>query len=85
MVITVNAAPAYQKALDESGHKYKLKREDPQSTIRGKPQDSARQRQKRNIIFFTPPFNKALKTKVGRCFLEMVRNPSPHTMYFTPS
>ena len=71
------AAPAYQKALDESGHKYKLKREDPQSTIRGKPQGSARQRQKRKIIYFTPPFNKALKTKVGRCFLEMVRKHFP--------
>ena len=64
------AAPAYQKALDESGHKYTLKKEDTQQTTRGKPKNSARK--KRNIIFFTPPFNKALKTKVGRCFLEMV-------------
>ena len=75
------AAPAYQKALDESGHKYTLKKEDIQQTTRGKPRNSARK--KRNIIFFTPPFNKALKTKVGRCFLEMVKKhfPPHHVLY----
>ena len=75
------AAPTYQKALDESGHQFILNKEDPQPTRRDKTQDSTRK--KRSIIYFTPPFNKALKTKIGRCFLNMVRKhfPPHHVLY----
>ena len=36
------AAPAYQKALDESSHQFNLNKEDPQQTRRDKTQDSTR-------------------------------------------
>ena len=38
---------------------------------------NTKKRNKRNIIWFTPPYNKSLKTKVGKIFLGLVRKHFP--------
>ena len=42
-----------------------------------------RRKQKRKVIFYNPPYNKALKTKFGRKFLELVSKhfPKHHKLY----
>ena len=75
------AAPVYQKALTESGYTHILhKTEEDQDT----PDDTTqrdhttdRPEKKRKIIYYNPPFNQALKTKIGRIFLELVKKHFP--------
>ena len=61
-------APIYQDALDKSGHKYKLcfEQSDGQSD---EPARNSKKR-KRSIIWFNPPYSRAVTTNVGRLFLE---------------
>ena len=59
------AVPIYQKALKDSGYKTNLKF-NPQKT---EQKDNTR---KRKIIWFNPPFNKNLETKVGKLFLKLI-------------
>ena len=56
--------PIYQKALMDSGHKYKLKYEEQEKKNRRKS--------KKKIIYYNPPFNLELKTKIGQKFLEII-------------
>ena len=79
------AAPAYQKALNASGYKHTLKMPTENETDQNKNQNTntVKKRSKREIIYYTPPFNRALKTKLGRVFLDLVRKhfPKHHRLY----
>ena len=60
------AKTEYEKALKESGHASNLKFT-PTS-----PQKSKRKRQRRETIWFNPPFSKSVKTDIGRQFLRLI-------------
>ena len=59
------AAPPYQKALDESGYHYTLHYE-PVTTAKRK------NRQRNNILWYNPPFSKNVNTNIGHKFLTLV-------------
>ncbi|KAK3722560.1 hypothetical protein QZH41_007011 [Actinostola sp. cb2023] len=59
------AAPVYQKALDESGHNYKL------HYVQDQPRAVKRNR-KRNTIWYNPPYDRNVKTNVGKEFLRII-------------
>ena len=59
----------YQAALKHSGYNYNLEFEEPRPKQKKKDH--------RNIIFFNPPWNQAVKTNVGAKFLELVRDSFP--------
>ena len=68
-----NAKPMYERALKESGH----------NTVLTYQPDQANNKKGRNrnrkVIWFNPPFNKNLKTNIGREFLHILdRNFPPH-------
>ena len=67
---------AYQQALDESGFEFKLHYQDPQ------PETEKRSR-KRNIIWFTPPYDLSVKTNIGKEFLRIITKcfPSSNKLY----
>ena len=77
------AAPAYQKALNDSGHKHKLQMPTENNQNNRPNVNRDKKRTKREIIYYTPPFNKALKTNLGRIFLDLVRKhfPKNHKLY----
>ena len=59
------AVPPYQKALDESGYHYTLQYELPTTNRR-------KNRQRNNIIWYNPPFNKNTSTNIGYKFLALI-------------
>ena len=59
------AAPPYQKALDENGYHYTLHYE-PTTTAKQK------NRQRNNILWYNPPFSKNVNTNIGHRFLTLV-------------
>ena len=65
------AATLYQDALYKSGYKYKLEFQPPQRA------PSQRRNRSRNIIWFNPPYNKNVKSKIGREFLRLIDNCFP--------
>ena len=65
------AAPAHQKALDESGHNYKLKYQQP---ARNQPE---KRKRGRKAIWFNPPYDQNVKTNVGREFLKIINKCFP--------
>ena len=60
------AAPQYQKALDDTGYSFKLHYERKQTGTRKK------KARKRNVILYNPPYDKNVKTNVGRQFLKII-------------
>ena len=60
------AAPAYQKALDESGYNYKLTFEPPVENNRRK------NRPRNDILWYNPPFSKNVSTNIGQRFLSLI-------------
>ena len=54
----------YQIELYKSGYKHKLKFEKPQENSVAKK----KRKRSRDIIWFTPPYNAALKTNIGKDF-----------------
>ena len=61
------AAPLYQEALRKSGYTYKLEfRPSPQ-----RPPAQKRNRH-RHVIWFNPPFNRNVKTNIGRAFISLI-------------
>ena len=64
------AAPPYQKALDESGYRYTLNYEPNAPTKR-------KNRQRNNILWYNPPFSKNVSTNIGHRFLALVDNHFP--------
>ena len=77
------AVPAYQQALEESGHVHKLTYGETTVAANQPSQPNSQQHKKRKIIYYTPPFNSALKTKIGKIFLGLVRKhfPPHHKLY----
>lgn len=64
--------PEYDKALKRSGYKgYELKYEQEQVT------NNNRKNRPRNVIWFTPPFNKKVKTNVGKLFISIIKKHFP--------
>ena len=60
--------PDYQKALDDGGHTTTLNFEDPTQ----QQQKPKKRNRSRNIIWFNPPWNAAVTSKIGACFLKLV-------------
>ena len=58
----------YQKALLDSGHAATLKYENTGEDSLINP----KRKRRRNIIWFNPPYNKELKTKLGHKFLRLI-------------
>ena len=67
------ATPMYQKALDQSGHIFKLKYQ------RSYPAIPRKRNRKRNIIWFNPPYDQGIKTNIGREFLKIINRCFPPT------
>ena len=79
-----NATHDYQKALDDSGHSYKLSFEPPKPKRTKKRND--RPRNNRNVIWYNPPFSLGVKTNVGAQFLGLASQCFPksnplHTIF----
>ena len=63
-----NAIPEYQEALKNSGYNHTLSfNRDP-----APPKDQENEKRKRLIIWYNPPFNLAVKTKIGKTFLALI-------------
>ena len=61
----------YQEALNKSGYNHKLKFK---KTSINNPQ---RRQQKKDIIWFNPPFSKSVATKIGKTFLRLTEKHFP--------
>ena len=59
------AKAEYQKALDESGHKHQLVF-NPEDKTTQHENTTKKDKKKRSIIWFNPPFNATVTTKVGK-------------------
>ena len=57
------AAVPYQEALNRAGYKHKLEYEEPVNTNQ---QGKKKRQRKRNISYFTPPYNTNVKTMIHR-------------------
>ena len=68
------AAPLYQKALDDSGHKHRLAFHPPSVAD---PSTSNRKNRHRDIIWYNPPYSKNVATNVGRAFLKILDKEFP--------
>ena len=65
------AAPAYQKALDNSGYSYKLQYK-PTARHPNSDTSPGRRQRKRNITWFNPPYSSHVKTNIGKKFLNLI-------------
>lgn len=65
------AAPEYEKALKESGYQHKMEYEPPLLN------DTKKNPRNRKITWYNPPFNKGVKTNIGRIFLNLVKKHFP--------
>ena len=68
------AAPLYQKALDDSGHKHRLEFHPPRVA---EPPSPNRKNRHREIIWYNPPYSKNVATNVGRAFLKILDEEFP--------
>ena len=66
------AAPPYQEALRKSGYTHKLE-------FRPPPQEPATQKRKRrrNVVWFNPPYNKNVRTNIGKEFISLINRSFP--------
>ena len=64
------AAPAFQAALDKSGHTHKLVYEPCINTKKKK-------NRRRNVTWFNPPYSSNVKTNIGREFLKILDRAFP--------
>ena len=64
------AAPTYQAALNNSGYNYKLQF-DP-TPLQSDEEKQEKKRRKRHVIWFNPPFSRAVTTNVGKQFLTLM-------------
>lgn len=62
-------APIYEKALKESGHDVKLQYQERKKAVSKLAENKKR---KRNIIWFNPPYNVNVSTKIGKLFLLLI-------------
>ena len=66
------ASAPYQEALRKSGYAFKLEFKPPPQ----QPPSQKRKRQ-RNVIWFNPPYNKSVKTNIGRAFISLIERSFP--------
>ena len=64
------AAPTYQAALSKSGFNYKLQF-DP-TPLQNDEDKQQKRKRKRTIIWFNPPYSRAVTTNVGKEFLRLM-------------
>ena len=73
-----NAKGEYERALKNSGHipELKFEKANTNTTLNKK-------NRKRKILWYNPPYNRALKTNFGRKFLNLIRKHFPlgHLLY----
>ena len=62
-----SVAPIFREALKNAGYTYTLKF-DPNANMQTKRKRSS----KKNVLWFNPPYSKAVKTNVGAKFLKLV-------------
>ena len=70
-----NATHDYQKALNDSGHDYRLSYEPPKPKRTKKRND--RPRNNRNIIWYNPPFSLGVRSNIGAQFLGLANQCFP--------
>ena len=66
------AVPPYQEALTKSGYMHQLEFKPPPQ---GPPPQKCMQR--RNVVSFNPPYNKNVKTNIGRAFISLINRSFP--------
>ena len=70
------AAPPYQEALDRAGYNHKL--EFAENVVADNNNNGRKKRNRnRKIIYFNPPFNLDVETKIGREFLKIIDKSFP--------
>ena len=71
----------YQTALQESGHRYQLKYEERSSST--ETDNNNQRKRKRNITWFNPPFDRQVKTNIGKAFFKIVNDcfPNEHILH----
>ena len=62
----------YRKALEKSGYLQTLKYHPSNENV-----SNSKQKRKRNVIWFNPPFSANVKTKVGNYFLSLIKKHFP--------
>ena len=78
------AAPLYQKALDDSGYNVKLKYNKEENNLNNNSNHKRRNRQrKQNTIWFNPPYSMNVSTRVGAKFLKLLDDcfPEDHPLH----
>ena len=60
------SVPIYQEALHNPGYKHQL------TFQKTSTNDTQRRQQKRNILWFNPPFSKSAVKKIGKTFLRLI-------------
>ena len=83
-----NAKGPYEEAIKRAGHKEKLSY---QPRVQ---QGQSRRRRRRKMLWFNPPFDASMTTKLGKVFLNILdknfpvghilRHPPPHVATFIP-
>ena len=70
----------YERALEKSGHQHQLTFN---SQAQSQPDNQKRRKRQRDVIRFNPPFNKNLKTQLGKSFLSLITKhfPKNHILY----
>jgi hypothetical protein len=69
-VIFDKAAPTYQTALEKSGHNFKLNFQKQMKQMKMKMRKKQAKNLKNNIIWFNPPYSRAVMTNVVNIFLQ---------------
>ena len=69
------AKPPYQAALDKAGYQHRLEFIEPNEN--NENNERRKQKCKRDIIYFNPPFNVNVDTKIGKEFLKIVDTSFP--------
>ena len=64
------ASPQYEEILQKSGYQEKLAYIPPEN-------HNTRRRRRRDILWYNPPFDKQVKTNVGKTFLNLINRHFP--------
>ena len=72
------AAPLYQKALDDSGYNHRL----ILTPNISQPSTSTRKNRRKKIIWYNPPFSKNVARNVRRTFLKILDEEFPESHVF---
>ena len=67
-----DAGAPCQEALRKSGYTFKLEFKPP-----AQQPPSQKHKRQRNVIWFNPPYNKSVKTNIGRAFISLIERSFP--------